>query len=153
MLVLMQIAIDAIMDGLIGLFPVTTSTPPEKVMLFTNNAVLSKTTALADLTPATFNGSAPKTLATGGTGTRYADPLTGEIVTETPQALGGLTFVCAVDPAAPETIYGFAITTNDGTILLAAEKLTVPIVINKAGQGLDVAAIYTRFTPEIAIVG
>lgn len=95
---------------------------------------------LADLTLATFTGSAPK--VQGAEPDLFTDPATGNIVLHLHDPAGGWLFVCAVAPAATETIYGFALTNAAGSILVAVtEPLNDPVEITEVGDGVDAGTL------------
>lgn len=99
---------------------------------------------LADLTLATFTGSAPKAGAAGAQQVGN-DPGTGDQVITIIAPIGGWRFECSVTPGAPETIYGFALTNNAGTVLLGCALLPVPVTISLATDFLDLGAVTITF--------
>ena len=115
-----------------------------KVHLAINNFTPSLDLVLADLTPATFTGSAAKDVGTG-TQPTYYDVATGKYTIRLLEPVGGWNWVCTVDPAAPETVYGVYVTDNAGTTLLGAQLLEEPVVIDAAGQGVGIGDLLLAF--------
>lgn len=109
-------------------------------VLFANNEGL----VLADLTFASFTGSAPKA---GAAGAQQAgvDPITGDQVITILVPAGGYRWECTVAPGTPQTIYGFALTDSTGATLLGASLLTTPVVITSVGDFVDLGAVTIRF--------
>lgn len=106
-----------------------------KVMLFKNNATITKTILLADLTPADYTGYAAQTTGTFGAPYVGTDGL--EKV-----AAPGLQFQ-PDDGVTPNTIYGYGITNTAGTALIAAKKFDAPIVLTDENNAVV-------FQPEYA---
>lgn len=100
-------------------------------------------TDLADLTEATFTGSAAKAAGTGtqqignapGTGLRWVQML---------EPAGGWTFKCTAAPSSPETVYGWVLTDGAGTTTWFSALLPDPVVIADVGD--TVAIPWARVT-------
>jgi len=99
--------------------------------------------AIGDLTLADFTGSTPLAL---GAGTQLAgnDPETGDQRVTMKDPAGGLRWESTNTANLPQTIYGFALTDNAGTGLLATELLPNPLTITEAGQEVTIGS--ARFT-------
>lgn len=102
---------------------------------------------LADLTLATFTGSAAKA-GVAGAQTVGNDPVTGEQMVNIIPPAGGYIYICTVAPASPETIYGFALLDNAAAVLLAVEALAVPITITDVGDQVDLGNPDLRFVAQ-----
>lgn len=99
---------------------------------------------LGTLTEATFTGSAAKSAGTGAQPVSFDVPTGFEIITVKEPA-GGWSWVCTVDPGAPETIYGWYITDTADAVLLGSGLLEGPVTVDAAGQGLSVPRIILSF--------
>jgi len=100
---------------------------------------------LGTLTEATFTGSAAKSAGTGAQPVSFDVPTGFEIITVKEPA-GGWSWVCTVDPGAPETIHGWYITDTADAVLLGSGLLEGPVTIDAAGQGLSVSRIILSFS-------
>jgi hypothetical protein len=98
----------------------------------------------ADLTYATFTGSAP---LEGATGSQQAgvDPVTSEQKITILAPAGGWRWECTVAPVAPETIYGYALLNDDSTELLGVEVFANPIPIAAVSDFVDLGAVTITF--------
>jgi hypothetical protein len=101
-------------------------------------------TDLSALTLATFTGSTP---LSAGTGTQvvYYDPVSGLRSIEIKSPAGGWNFLCTVDPASAETIYGAILVDNAEAVLWASFLLPTPISINAAGQAVVLDPLIFQF--------
>lgn len=95
---------------------------------------------IADLTFATFTGSAPKA---GATGSQQAgiDPATQDQVITILAPAGGYRFECTATPSSPESIFGYALTTHLGAVLLGVVLFPAPLSIAEAGDFIDLGAV------------
>lgn len=100
----------------------------------------SSDTDLGDLTPATFNGSTPKS-ATAGDQQAFYDPVLGVDVVQLLEPAGGWTWECAVAPASQETIYGYAVTNQAGTTTYGSDVFDTPVAIIDAGDAVSIPAV------------
>lgn len=89
----------------------------------------------ADLTPATYTGSAPKD-ATVGNQQAFFDPVQGVDVVQLNEPVGGWTWECTASPAAPETIYGYVVTDQANVVTYGCEVLDDPVTITAAGDAV-----------------
>ena len=115
-----------------------------KVSLVASNFVPSKTLALGSLTLATFTGS---TALSAGIGAQqvFLDPVTNLQQIQILEPAGGWNWICTVDPASAETIYGWVYTDNAIANVLASGLLAAPIPISVAGQGLSIPYLRLSF--------
>lgn len=95
---------------------------------------------LADLTLATFTGSAPLAGATGPQDVGR-DPATGEQVITVIAPAGGWVFTCTVTPGSPQQIYGYALVDNGVANLLATALLPQPLTIAASGDFIDLGKV------------
>lgn len=93
--------------------------------------------AIADLTFADFDGSTP-ILGTTGAQLESVDPQTGDFLIDIKPPAGGYRWETTGVTNLPQTIYGFALTNNAGTVLLAAETFSSPINLTAINQSVDV---------------
>jgi len=95
--------------------------------------------AFADITLADFTGSTPLAF---GTGTQQAgnDPDTGDQRVTMKDPAGGLRWETTALTNLPQTIYGFALLDNAGTVLLATELLPVPLALTEVGQEVTIGS-------------
>ncbi len=119
------------------------ATDANKIALIAAPFTPSENLVIGDLTLATFTGSTPKA---GATGTQQAgiDPATSEQVITILSPVGGYRWECTSAPGSPEPIYGYALTTNDGSILLAVAMLPAPVNIGEVGDFIDLGAVTMR---------
>jgi len=103
----------------------------------------SENMVIGDLTLASFVGSTP---IVGATGAQQAgiDPVTSEQVITILAPAGGWRWECTTAPGTPQTVYGFALTTHLGAVLLAVALLPTPVVISAVGDFVDLGAITMR---------
>lgn len=111
--------------------------PGNKLHLAKANFNPSAVAVPADLTEATFTGSAALVAGTGAQQAFY-DPALGKRVIQILEPAGGWHWLCTVLPAPAETIYGYYLTNNAGSVLYGSQLFSTPIVINNAGQGVDI---------------
>jgi hypothetical protein len=98
-------------------------------------------TDIAALTLATFTGSAPKDAGVGPQ-TVYVDPTTGNQRVQLIEPLGGWNWICTADPAAEEPVYGYVVTDNADSVTFGSGLVAnAPVVIDEAGQGVNVGSI------------
>jgi hypothetical protein len=98
---------------------------------------------IGDLTLATFTGSTAKA---GATGAQQAgvDPVTGDQVITILAPAGGWRWECTSAPGSPESIFGFALTTHLGAVLLAVALLPTPVSIGAVGDFIDLGSVTFR---------
>jgi len=111
-----------------------------KVALIAAAFTPSENLVIGDLTLASFTGSAP---IAGETGAQQSgtDPATQDQVITILAPAGGYRFECTASPATPESIYGYCLTNNAGTVLLAVAMLPTPVVIATSGDFIDLGAV------------
>jgi len=120
-----------------------------KVILFQNNVTLTKDTVIADLTPATFGGYAAKVLGAGDP-TSGINPATGQWELRMREPVGGIEFTTSGTSNLPQTIYGYAIVSEDGTELFASKKFDTPITLTANQQVIDVPQPKITFSVNFA---
>lgn len=130
--VMTAVGLQALMDGAVG--HATIGLNGAKIYPFTNEVAPTKTTTAADLTAATFTGSAAKTITWG---TPYLNA-SGDW-----EVRSGLeTFTTTAD--VNETIYGFAVVDGaDVTKLHMAFLLETPKAMDASTQQCDVVVRLT----------
>jgi len=96
---------------------------------FTPNPTL----VAGDLTLADFTGSTP---IEGVTGTQPSglDPATGQMIIDISPPAGGYRWETTDAVNLPQTIYGFALLSNDLSTLLASALLPAPVLLTMANQ-------------------
>lgn len=104
-----------------------------KMILFANDAALTKNTILADLTEPTFTGYAISTAVTWSV--PFNDPLNRTVV-----AGSSKNFICT-GGTPDDTIYGYAIVDSTAMDLLFAERFDAPVPIAAVGDGLTVEPV------------
>lgn len=103
----------------------------------------TEATVVGELDLADFDGSTPLACGTG-TQPEGLDPLTADALITLKSPVGGWRWETTGVTNLPQTIYGFALLNDDGTVLLACERLTTPIVLNAVNQVLTLGAIGLR---------
>lgn len=106
---------------------------------------LSETLAIGDLTLASDHGLAPIACATGAQEVALLPSSFAQIITLKPGATSGFRWVTSGSFPPSITIYGFALTDNGGTTLLAAQTLDAPVVVTDVGQQLDLDPVTMQF--------
>jgi hypothetical protein len=106
---------------------------------------LSENLTVASLTLGSTNGLSPINCATGAQEVAQ-DPVTGsQLITIVPAAGSGFRWVSSGSFTAPITVYGYALLTNAGAVLLGAQALPTPIVFQSAGYQLDIDPLQIGF--------
>ena len=91
---------------------------------------------IGDLTLATFTGSTPKGGVAGAQQVGI-NPATQEQTITILAPVGGWRWECTADPAAPETIFGYALIDDAEAVLLATAQLITPVTIQAATDFVD----------------
>lgn len=115
------------------------------VALITAPFTLSEDLAISDLTLATDHGLAPVACSTGAQEVALLPSSTAQIITIKPGAVSGFRWVSSGSFPPAITVYGYALTDNLGTTLLAAAQAPDPIFINDVGQQIDFDPIQMTF--------
>lgn len=110
---------------------------PEQVLLF------------GDVTTATFTGGAFK-MAELGNPDVYTDPTTGIQYLQLKDPVGGWSWICTAAPVAPESIYGFIVTTKDTLKVLGAFRFVVTVVITLVGDAVHLGQV--RYVPAAILL-
>lgn len=74
----------------------------------------------------------------------FIDPATGLRTIQFNEPAGGWTWLCTVDPAPAQVIYGYYVTDNADAVLYGMVKFPTPVTISTAGQAVTIP--YIRFT-------
>lgn len=102
-----------------------------------------ESTVVGDLTLADFDGSTP--LACGvGTQAEGLDPNNSDAIITLKAPVGGWRWETTGVTNLPQTIYGYALTNDDGSILLGCATLSTPLTLTAVNQVLDVGPITIR---------
>lgn len=111
-----------------------------KVALVMDPFTPEETMVPGSLTLATFDGSTP---IVAGTGTQPAglDPATGDQIITIKEPAGGFRWETSGVTNLPQTIYGYALLTNDLATLLAVATLPTPVTLQIAGQQINLGPI------------
>lgn len=118
-----------------------------KMMLFVNNIAITEDLAVGDLVPANFTGYAPILGSTGAQEVGLLPQTLAQAITlDTP--VGGWRWVTADLVNLPQTIYGYALTNNAGSTLLAVGLLDTPIQLNSAGVIVDLGTVNLTFVAQ-----
>lgn len=112
--------------------------------------VPSEATTLASLVEADFPGYAA---VVGGSGnlTEYIDPITGLRSMNLKEPAGGWHFQSTGSPVPSQTIFGWYVTDAGPASLYAMELFNPPIVIDSAGQGIDVGTATFAIPPSALV--
>ena len=111
-----------------------------KIALIKANFTPQENLIVADLTLADFDGSTP---LEGATGTQQAGiaPLSGQQVVTIIEPVGGWRWETTGVTNLPQTIYGYALLNDAGTVLLGVAKLPTAIPLTAAGQEINLGAV------------
>lgn len=120
---------------------------PPKIALAKNAFNPTPGILVADLVPADFDGYAP---IPSGTGVQqsFIDPLTGSRVVQLKEPAGGWHWVTTGVTLLPQSIYGWYVTNQAGTIVLASSRFSNPIPLTAIGQGIDLAQVRFEMLPN-----
>lgn len=122
-------------------------TDANKVALIMEAFTPGENLVVADLTLATFATSTPL-LAGTGTQQEGIDPQTGaQIITIKPPA-GGWYWETTAGTNLPQTIYGYALLTNDLSTLLAVAALPTPINLTETNQEINLPPLTLTFVQQ-----
>jgi hypothetical protein len=106
-----------------------------KLKLYSSNTTLAETTAIGDLTIATFTGYADITLTGASWTVTDADPASASYAQQTFTSSAG---------SQNQSIYGYVVTNSGGTIALWGETFTDgPYVIVNNGDLIKVTPVWT----------
>jgi hypothetical protein len=115
------------------------------VYLVSNNFVPGNGLVVDNLVKATFTGSTAK-VTTSATMQTFRDAQTGEWIIQIPEPAGGWHWQTGDAVNLPQTIYGYALTNVGETTLWGTALLPSPILLNGAGQGIDIAQVRFRLS-------
>lgn len=101
----------------------------------------------ADLTPATFDGSAGL-LAELGAQQVGLDPTTGDQIVTIEEPVGGWRWITTGLTNLPQTIFGYGLYNEALDTLLGVTKLDTPITLQGVGEEINLGAIQLRFVLE-----
>jgi len=107
--------------------------------LFTNDPTDGEDLDAGDFTEATFTGYEAKNLTGGSWTTTPGDPATGTYAVQA--------FVSSADQA-PQTVYGYYVTTTSGGALRWYEKFDEPITVQYNGEAIRVTPQFTLADAE-----
>lgn len=114
-----------------------------KVFLVAQNFTPGLATDKTALTLATFTGSTALAAGTGAV-TNGRDPVTGRRKLILPEPAGGWTWKCTADPTPSETITGYVVTDNAGTVTYGSKLLDTPVTVSTSGDLVSV--------PEVSVL-
>ncbi len=103
----------------------------------------SRTTLMAELTLATFAGSAYISVPLGNQ-QAYRDPNTGDSYVQLREPIGGWYWLCSSAPAASETVVGYVVHSADGAFTVGTGLLDTPTTIAAAGDGVTIGSLRIR---------
>lgn len=122
------------------------ATTPAEVCLTTVPFTPQLNMSPAMFTQPTFPGYAP--LPSGvGPQQLFGDASTGNLIVQLLEPAGGWHWAVTGTVTTPETIYGYFITSPDGTAIWGAQLFAVPVIINGGGQAVDVDQVRFTFLP------
>ena len=98
-----------------------------------------------DFTVATTNGLTAISCATG-TQEVGNDPTSGmQIITIVPASGSGFRWLTSGSFSAPIPLYGIALLKSDSSVLYGVQQFATPIIVNQAGQQVDVDPVQMTF--------
>lgn len=100
---------------------------------------------LDNLTLATFTGSAALLAGPDEQQVLY-DPLTGKWVIQILEPAGGWTWIATAVTDPVQTVYGYALTDNAGTVLIGTGLLQTPVPIANIGDSVSIPQIRFSFS-------
>lgn len=125
-------------------------TPFVQVRLIRTEFTPSPDLLLADLDFCDFTGSAAKHAGSASTQTTI-DPATGDQIVQVVEPLGGWHWACsgAGPLGLPQTVYGYALLSADGTELIATERLAEAVTIAASDQSVDIGQVRFRLNRNL----
>jgi len=113
------------------------------IALVINEFSPSEAMVLAGLDLATFDGSTP---IEGVTGTQPTgiDGNTGDVLIYISPPAGGYRWETTGTTNLPQTVYGYALLSNDLGTLLAAARLETPVELTAVNQPVELGAVTIR---------
>ncbi len=142
---LCKTVLDAIAAAIAAITALTGAAGTErKVFLFTSNVTPNEDTVPGDLAKATFDGYADRNVDST-TLAFFNDPLSGQRKLHMTPLTTGFTWITTGVTALPQTIYGYALTTNSDSAILAWKLFPTPIVLNAIGQGVEIGGVDVPF--------
>ncbi len=97
----------------------------------------------ATVTPADFTGSAAKHAASASTQV-YLDSTTGEYIMQVNEPAGGWHWQATNTTNLPQVIYGYMVTSADGSTLIGSELFDEPKSVGLVGHGVDIGRVRFR---------
>lgn len=107
--------------------------------------VPSQNLVIGDLTLADFTDS-DTIFVTSAAAQVFLDPATAEWILQLDEPLGGWHWVTGDAVLLPQTIYGYALTNHAKAKLLGTALFDVPVLLNAAAQGVDIAQVRFRLS-------
>jgi hypothetical protein len=123
------------------------ATDPNVLALINAPFTATENLVAGDLSLADFTGSAPIEGVTG-TQTTGIDPVTLAQVIEIVPPLGGYRWETTNTVNLPQTIYGYALLSNDLSTLLAVQEFATPITLQAADQFIDADSAILTFVQQ-----
>jgi hypothetical protein len=119
---------------------------PPKVHLAMANFTPSPALTLGNLTEATFQGYAA-ILAQVGAQQLFVDPATGFQTVQLVPPLGGWHFCTTGLTGLPQTIFGWFVSDNGGTVIYGSGLFTTPFNLTASGQCIDIPQLNWKIPP------
>jgi len=98
-----------------------------------------KTTLLASLTSANFDGATAK-VGDAVDAVLFQDPVDGKTKLRIPEPLGGWNWITTGVTALPQTIYGIKVTSST-IAFLGCQRLAADVILTTTGQGFGVGDV------------
>jgi len=117
---------------------------PAKIILIKEPFTPDPDLTVGDLTFADFDGSLAKSLEAAGQPNFSLDPTTGFYLGTLQTGAGGFYWEVTGVTNLPQTIYGFALVSDDATQLLASALVDTPVPLSAVDQSVSLGAL--RFT-------
>lgn len=111
-----------------------------KVRLVCADFTPGPATDYGSLTAATFTGSTALSVGSGDQ-TEGRDPVTGRRKIIFKEPVGGWTWTCTVPGDPAQTVYGYAVTNNAGTVTYGSAKLSSPVTMSASGDVVSIGEV------------
>jgi hypothetical protein len=115
-----------------------------KIALVKSNFTPSEALDFTTLTLADFDGSTPILGTAPGPQPEGLDPATSDSIIDLPPAAGNYRWETTGLTNLPQTIYGYVLTDNAGTTMLASALLDAPIALSAINQRIDIGDVSLR---------
>lgn len=130
---------------LLGADTATFNSPADNLLvhLFQNDFSPNPAMEVSDFVEASFGGYDPITVVLGPC-PQSNDPATGDSLMDIRPTSGGWLWEVSTTTGIPQTIYGYYVTDEGGSVLLGAERLLTPVTLTAVNDSVAIQRVYAR---------